>query len=96
MADILATLEAVPCPSTEDPACATTPCTPCDADGDGTPDVTALRSSKNPNDGSALVCPKYGCGARIAPERPGRSLDGTAVLVAFGALVLVAKRSRRR
>lgn len=96
----LAGLETLPCQRVEDPGCspdAMTMCTgQCDADGDGTPDVQALRTGKNPNGGGVLACPTYGCGARIAPIRPRRPIDGTAVLAALGALVVLASRWRRR
>jgi hypothetical protein len=68
----------------------------CNADGDDTPDVQELRNGTNPNPGGAdLKCPHYGCGARIAPPRPGRPIDATAALAALGTLVL-ASRWRRR
>jgi hypothetical protein len=80
-----------------DAACATMPCGPCDADSDGVDDIAELINDDDPNNPAAkLACPQYGCGARIAPERPRRRLDGTAVLAALSAAAVFVRRIRRR
>jgi len=93
--DFLAHMETDPCPRPQDPSCSTTPCGECDADGKGEPDIAELRKDENPNDASRIVCPKYGCDARVAPPpRRKRSLDGAALLVALaGAGTLARRRS---
>jgi hypothetical protein len=68
---------------------------PCDSDGNGTSDIDDLTAGNDPNTGQPLACPKYGCGAHIAPERPLRNMDGTIALLALGALGIVARRVRR-
>jgi hypothetical protein len=85
------------CANEDDPACVGGMCTrPCDANANGQSDVEDLQNDVNPNPGAQqLACPKYGCGARIAPERPLRPLDGAASLVALGAMLVVVRRVRR-
>ena len=96
MTTILQGLETLPC-RTPANACMPMGMTPCDTDGDGTTDVEELKNDTNPNPGGAdLACPHYGCGARIAPARPRRPIDGTAALAALGTLVLLIGRWRRR
>jgi hypothetical protein len=92
--DFLDHMETDPCPNTGDPACSTTPCGVCNADGTGEADIAELRKNENPNNSGNIVCPKYGCGARVASPPLGRSLDGAALLVALaGAGVLARRRS---
>jgi hypothetical protein len=69
---------------------------PCDGDGDGQADIYELRRDLNPNGPGELACPQYGCGARIAPERPTRPLDGAAALAALSAAAVLVRRWRRR
>jgi hypothetical protein len=93
----LAGLETQPCRGVPADNCMSAETTFCDTDADGAADVEELKAKTNPNPGgSDLACPEYGCGARIAPARSGRSIDGTAALAAFGTLVLLASRWRRR
>ncbi|HEX6764776.1 MAG TPA: hypothetical protein VF103_04845, partial [Polyangiaceae bacterium] len=64
--------------------------------GTGKTDIKELEDGDNPNNSDAMHCPTYGCGAHIAPLRKERSLDGTLVLAALGAVAVLARRSRRR
>jgi hypothetical protein len=93
--DLLKALGDVPCPVATNPACASGMCGPCDADGNGKSDIEDLESGVNPNTGTELACPRYGCGAHVAPERPARRLDGTATLLLLGAIGMSARRARR-
>ena len=90
-------LENQQCPVTAE-ACAMDPtmCGPCNSDGEGAADIAELRRDQDPNGPGALACPKYGCGARIAPERSNRPLDGTAALAALSAAIVFVRRWRRR
>lgn len=93
----LLTLKTQTCPNTDDLSCTGGMCTgPCDADGDGMPDIQELENARNPNNSSTLPCPQYGCFARVAPTPPRRTLDGTAALAALGVAVVLAGRWRRR
>jgi MYXO-CTERM domain-containing protein len=70
---------------------------PCDSDADGELDVAELEKNQDPDSpGAETLCigPRYGCGARVAPEAP-RSLDATASLAAFGLALLLLRRFRR-
>jgi hypothetical protein len=70
---------------------------PCDANANGKSDIDDLIAAIDPNPGAKeLACPKYGCGARIAPERPRRPVDGAASLVALGAACLLVRRFRTK
>jgi hypothetical protein len=92
----LEALQKEPCANRDDSACADPMnCLPCDGDGDGTPDIAELLADENPNGSGKLACPQYGCGAHIAPERRSRPLDGTAVLAALSAAVVLVRRWRR-
>jgi hypothetical protein len=91
---VLASLE-TECENKDDIACQTTPCGPCNADGTGAPDIAELRAGQNPNNSGVLACPKYGCGARVAPARESRSLDGTFVLAVVGAAEALRRGFRR-
>jgi hypothetical protein len=97
-ATTLENLERDPCPDDQNKGCMLVNgvCTGrCDSDGNGTTDIAALKTGKNPNDGKKLFCVTYGCGgARIAPKPQGRSVDGTFALALFGALVVLARRLR--
>ena len=73
-----------------------------DTDGDGVADVAELQAGYNPlvpsvpGDPSAdlIICPPtYGCGARVATEKP---IDGSALAFAFVVAGYLALRSRRR
>jgi hypothetical protein len=91
--EFLAHLETDPCPRTQDPSCSTTPCGVCNADGTGAPDIAELRKNENPNDSSEIICPKYGCNARVAPPaRRSRSLDGALLIVALAGAGILARR----
>lgn len=92
---ILAALEAGPCAKTDDIACQTDPCGPCNADRTGDPDIAELRADQNPNNSGVLACPEYGCGARVAPARESRSLDGAFVLAVLGAAEALRRGFRR-
>jgi hypothetical protein len=94
--NLLRLLETSPCAKMDDFACTTTPCGPCNADGTGEPDIAELRAGDNPNNSDELHCPKYGCGAHIAPLRPGRPVDGSVALVTLGAVAVFVRRWRRR
>jgi MYXO-CTERM domain-containing protein len=89
-----------PCANEGDLGCAPMGgvCTlPCDANANGATDIADLEAAIDPNPGAKeLACPKYGCGARIAPERPSRPIDGAATLVALGAAFVFARRFGRR
>lgn len=85
----LQALETQQCPDTPEPG-------PCDGDGDGKDDIYELRRGQDPNGSGALACPKYGCGARIAPQGSNRPLDGTAALVALSTAAVLVRRWRRR
>jgi hypothetical protein len=69
---------------------------PCDSDADGIGDVEELRQGRNPNVfGEGVLCPRYGCGARIEPRG---SIDWSGVAGAASvalALMLGARRARR-
>ena len=94
--DLLDTLSKLDCKRPEDHSCdAGMPCKPCDVDGNNVSDIDDLTAGNDPNTGQPLACPKYGCGAHIAPERPFRNLDGTAALLVLGALGAIARRVRR-
>ncbi|HEX6764775.1 MAG TPA: hypothetical protein VF103_04840 [Polyangiaceae bacterium] len=93
---LLKQLETGECPPDAASACTTTPCGPCDADGTGGPDITELRAGDNPNNSDELHCPKYGCGAHIAPLRPTRPIDGSAALATLGTVAVLVRRWRRR
>jgi hypothetical protein len=71
---------------------------PCDANNNGKSDIEDLETATDPNPGARfLACPKYGCGARIAPARgPVRPLDGATSLLALGAVCMLVRRWRRR
>ena len=62
-----------------------------DSDGDGVSDVDELSAGHDPNvSGAAPLCtstPRYGCGASIAPARPG-----AAGAFLFALLALLAAR----
>ena len=95
--DVLLALEQQVCTNPEDRSCPGGMCTkPCDADGDGMGDVEEIRNGRNPNNSTTMPCPEYGCFARVAPTPAKRSLDGTAVLAALGAALVLAGRWRRR
>jgi hypothetical protein len=97
LAIFLDALENDPCQNPNDLSCMNGGvCTQCDADGDGKADIYELRRDDNPNGGGQLACPKYGCGARIAPEGSSRPLDGTAALAALSAAIVLVRRWRRR
>jgi MYXO-CTERM domain-containing protein len=69
---------------------------PCDSDGDGTLDVVELEANQDPDTpGADSLCigPRYGCGARVAPEAP-RSSDATAFLAALGVALVLLRRLR--
>ncbi|HEX6276867.1 MAG TPA: hypothetical protein VFZ53_27695 [Polyangiaceae bacterium] len=69
---------------------------PCDANGNNVSDIEDLIAQTDPNPGAKLLaCPKYGCGAHLAPERPLRPIDGAASLLALGAACLLVRRARR-
>jgi MYXO-CTERM domain-containing protein len=89
-------LENDACANMNDPACVNGMCGPCDGDGDGVSDIAELRADSDPNGSGQLACPKYGCGARIAPEGSSRPLDGTAALAALSAAIVFVRRLRRR
>jgi hypothetical protein len=90
-------LENDPCPNMSDAACVDPMmCLACNSDGEGAADIAELRRDQDPNGPGALACPKYGCGARIAPERSNRPLDGTAALAALSAAIVFVRRWRRR
>jgi MYXO-CTERM domain-containing protein len=97
---ILNALATQACANVDDPGCGLMGdvCTlPCDANANGATDIADLEGAIDPNPGAKeLACPKYGCGARIAPERPSRPLDGAATLVALGAAFVFARRFGRR
>jgi hypothetical protein len=97
-ATFIQALENDPCKNPDDIACSMDPmnCGFCDGDADGTPDIAELRKDQDPNGSGKLACPQYGCGAHIAPERRSRPLDGTAVLAALSAAVVLVRRWRRR
>jgi hypothetical protein len=66
---------------------------PCDANANDKSDIEDLIAAIDPNPGAkVLACPKYGCGAHLAPERPLRPIDGAASLVALGAVCLLVRR----
>lgn len=94
---LLKQLETAPCQNPRDPACAgMMPCTAvCNADGSGDPDITELRAGDNPNNTDILHCPRYGCGAHVAPTSRKRPIDGSSLLVAFGAVAVLVRRWRR-
>lgn len=95
--EMLIALELNVCNNPEDRSCMGGVCTkPCDADGDGMGDIEELRNGRNPNNSSTMPCPEYGCFARVAPAPSKRSRDGTAVLAALGAALVLAGRWRRR
>jgi hypothetical protein len=96
LAGILTKLRTQPCPNTMDRSCASMPCGPCNADGQGEPDILEIEGNQNPNNSSALPCVEYGCFARVAPKPPRRTLDGTAALAALGVAIVLAGRWRRR
>jgi hypothetical protein len=96
---VLKALETQPCLRPEDPACANVVapamCGVCNGDGEGAGDIDEIRADLNPNNASDLACPRYGCGAHIAPLRATRSLDGTAALLALGVAAALVRRWRR-
>jgi hypothetical protein len=94
--DLLKLLEMPPCAKMDDFACSTMPCGPCNADGQGEPDIAELRAGDNPNNAGELPCPKYGCGAHIAPFRSERPVDGSVALLMLGAVAVFVRRWRRR
>jgi MYXO-CTERM domain-containing protein len=91
---VLASIE-TECENDDDIACQTTPCGPCNADGTGAPDIAELRKDQNPNNSGMLACPEYGCGARVAPARESRSLDGAFALAVVGAAEALRRGFRR-
>ena len=69
-----------------------------DSDGDGLGDIVELRANLNPmingnEKPDEIVCPKYGCGARVATQKP---LDGSALLFAVAVAGYLGLRTRRR
>ncbi len=97
LAAALAALEKNPC---DGPPPAGVPPGPlCDSDSDQLPDVAELRQARDPDvpgEGSLAHCPKYGCGASIAPRpRLPRELDG-ALFCALGLLAVACRRLSRR
>ena len=95
---ILALEESEICVNEMDAGCVNGTCTrQCDANNNSESDIEDLRAATDPNPGAQfLACPRYGCGARIAPEGgPLRPLDGAASLVALGAVCMLIRRWRR-
>jgi MYXO-CTERM domain-containing protein len=80
-------LETLPCPGTS---------APCDTDKDGMDDVAELRLGRNPDGAGDLAdCPKYGCGASVAPVRPtARHVHGALAVGLLGLAAFLARRRR--
>lgn len=96
LAAILGRLNMAPCPNATDKSCSNGMCSGvCNADGSGAGDIAELQANQNPNNAGTLPCVEYGCGARIAPERGTRPIDGTAALFALGAALVLVRRFRR-
>jgi MYXO-CTERM domain-containing protein len=68
-----------------------------DTDGDGRLDISEVERGTNParidSPNDVVICPLYGCGARIAPGAPSRPLAAIAILAGV-ALALLARRRR--
>lgn len=66
-----------------------------DTDGDGRLDITEVERGTNParvdSPNDVVICPLYGCGARIAPSAPSGPL-AAILLLAGVALALLARR----
>jgi hypothetical protein len=78
-----------------------------DSDGDGDTDIDALKAGRDPNvpygaDGGAVgtyatpVEPRYGCGARIAPESIDPCGGICAAVAGIGGLALLRRRRSPR
>jgi hypothetical protein len=69
-----------------------------DSDGDGRLDVYELEHDTDPSlaGNDVMVCPRYGCGARVAGDRAVDPLAGLAAFAALMALACARARSRRR
>jgi len=69
----------------------------CDADGDGMTDYDELAAGRDPDQRGEGVneCPRYGCGAHIAPTPARSNGPGFAAMAALGvALLLVRRRAQ--
>jgi hypothetical protein len=68
-----------------------------DSDLDGRLDIFELEHGTNPfqTGNDSIVCPRYGCGARVAPSLPSRPLLRISLLGGV-VLALLARRRRQR
>lgn len=66
-----------------------------DSDGDGIPDIQALKDGLDPSSGkphSDAPVPKYGCGASISTNRAGANGTTALALVCLGMLLVIRRR----
>ncbi len=65
-----------------------------DSDGDGRLDIVEIEHGTNPSraDDDTIICPRYGCGARIAPAALSPPLPGMSLLAGMALLMLASRR----
>jgi MYXO-CTERM domain-containing protein len=66
-----------------------------DSDNDRVPDLEELAQGVDPNkNGPGLLCPSFGCGARVEPEGKVDPASALTALMMLGGLWLLARRRR--